>query len=1253
MRKWQRRGIALGLAAAIAALQLGAEPVKVLADAEASDEGVISTEEGNSTEDLYGSAADAVDQAEDTTVVIDDETETVSEESEDADVEVSSEENSTSGSSADQDGTTVNGNTTSGAGEDTGTTAGAASGTTARGTFSFIEQDGMYLPLGGIEEPAAEAIPEDEDEVSLASTYEEYTGDALELEIELSDAIREALLNGTFNNGVLKISLSPYQDQYRIPYDGYEDLSLVGHLCPYVGGGITATILYYVGAEDVPDSWAYVQIHTDKTQEELAAHVAEVDAALEEIYAQIDDSMTDVQKALTVHDYICSQVTYDLNADPTDMFHAYGALMDQRAVCMGYAHLYAYIMNSLGLRCYYVSSSSMNHGWNILQLGDNYYQVDCTWDDPVNSTSGDFYYGGATHKYFLLSDATIMDANHNHSGWDHTEYVCGDTSYESEFWTAITSPILFEGDDAYYLCYVSADTSAGLFCRDENGTTERLDSFRWNAWENNGYWPSCYSGLFRQGDYLIYNTPTQIKAYDLTDGSLAVAAEPDTSTGYIYGSRLCRGQVLYQLRTAYYETNDPLTVELNLQYPVKTLTLDRSSMTLEPGEDQQLTAEFSPACTTDTGVWSSSDDTVVAVSEQGLVTAQGIGTAEITFTMGSLSATCAVKVAHSNETVVKNAKAATCLEDGYTGDTCCAGCGQILKTGSKVAAFGHKALTPVKENETAADCEQEGSYEMVTRCSVCGEELSREKTTVKAPGHNADEGRRVDEKAAGCTEEGSYTEVVSCQRCGKILSSVVVKIPALGHDWDEGKVTREAACTTAGEKTYSCSRCEETKTEAIAATGHDYKVSEKEADCVSGGYTLHVCSLCGDQYKTGETAALGHDWDEGKVTKEVTCTTDGEKTYSCSRCEETKTEVIPAPGHKALAAVKENETAADCEQEGSYEMVTRCSVCGEELTREKITVKALGHNADEGKRVDEKAAGCTEEGSYTEVVSCQRCGKILSSVVVKIPALGHDWDEGKVTKEVTCTTDGEKTYSCSNCGETRTEEISALGHNWNETYTIDSKASASAEGSKSIHCSRCDERKDEIAIPIAGITLTNKSATYSGKAISIGSAKTVNTTGTVSYTYYRDAACTSKTTAKASGASANGKAPKYAGTYYVKATAAADEQYETISATAKLTIKKKAPTITVKVTSKKISYSKVNTKAQTFAIGASVTGSGTLTYKKYSGSSCLKVNAKTGKITVAKKTKKGTYKIKVKITAAASTNYSSKTAYKTIKVVVK
>ncbi len=177
------------------------------------------------------------------------------------------------------------------------------------------------------------------------------------------------------------------------------------------------------------------------------------------------------------------------------------------------------------------------------------------------------------------------------------------------------------------------------------------------------------------------------------------------------------------------------------------------------------------------------------------------------------------------------------------------------------------------------------------------------------------------------------------------------------------------------------------------------------------------------------------------------------------------------------------------------------------------------------------------------------------------------------------------------------------------------------------------------------IKLTKKTVTYNGKAVKIDAARGYQGTGKITYTYYSDKACTK--TVKAS-------AVKNAGTYYVKAKIAADTNFKAAtSAAVVLKINKAAQSLKVTAAVKTVKYASVKKAAQTVK---ALTVKGVKTKAVYarvaSGSSAkLTINKSTGKITVKKGTAKGTYKIKVKVTAKADANY--KAASKTVTVSVK
>ena len=148
---------------------------------------------------------------------------------------------------------------------------------------------------------------------------------------------------------------------------------------------------------------------------------------------------------------------------------------------------------------------------------------------------------------------------------------------------------------------------------------------------------------------------------------------------------------------------------------------------------------------------------------------------------------------------------------------------------------------------------------------------------------------------ATCGADGRIETV--CSNCGEVIATKV--IPATGeHTWDNGKVTTEPTENEPGVMTYTCVICGMTKTSPIPATGeHTFVFTKTIAPaCTTEGYDLYTCSGCGTTEKRNPKPALGHKWDDGKVTTEPTEKDPGVMTYTCVICGAIKTEVIPATG---------------------------------------------------------------------------------------------------------------------------------------------------------------------------------------------------------------------------------------------------------------------------------------------------------------------------------------------------------------------
>lgn len=388
----------------------------------------------------------------------------------------------------------------------------------------------------------------------------------------------------------------------------------------------------------------------------------------------------------------------------------------------------------------------------------------------------------------------------------------------------------------------------------------------------------------------------------------------------------------------------------------------------------------------------------------------------------------------------------SCTTDGVTRHTCSI-CGD---TYDDVVKGGHKWTY-----------KKTGTNTSVCLCTVCG----------KTKEHNFSifSDKESEKKDPTCTKAGMV--VATCADCGRRRWVYDETRPALGHDWkdngdgtatcqregcgkshthtlDEGEVTKKPSCEEKGVKTYHCTEtnCNYTKTEDIAATGHNWNDGKitTEASCDHTGVKTYTCKTCGDT-RTETIAMLEHTWDEGQVTTKPSCTEKGIRTYTCKVCKATKTADIEATGHNYK--VKDHKDAT-CTEDGYTTSV--CKNCGDE---KKETIKATGHQHTEVRGT--KKATCIEEG-YTGDTYCTDCGNMIFTGK-KIEKTDHTWDNGVVSKDPTCTEKGSKTYTCAVCRETKTEEIPATGHQNKEVRDKKAATCTKAGYTGDTYCKDCGE----------------------------------------------------------------------------------------------------------------------------------------------------------------------------------------------------
>ena len=233
----------------------------------------------------------------------------------------------------------------------------------------------------------------------------------------------------------------------------YADLSAAITLAwvnpEYYWASSTCNISYYdVDQDGTPDDDEPVAGTTLSyyfSASELPAVKQATEAKITEALSWVDpDNMTDFQVAQALHDYLVRNCTYDRAAASSNSlstaYSAYGALTDGSAVCQGYALAYKLLLSRVGVPCVFVSSVSMDHAWNMVQVGGNWYHVDATWDDPLysNDTDGGFD-AEVSHDYFLRADSTMKNSL-GHYGWE-AAYTTPATDYANRTYAEYKAPI--------------------------------------------------------------------------------------------------------------------------------------------------------------------------------------------------------------------------------------------------------------------------------------------------------------------------------------------------------------------------------------------------------------------------------------------------------------------------------------------------------------------------------------------------------------------------------------------------------------------------------------------------------------------------------------------------------------------------------------------------------------------------------------------------------------------------------------------
>lgn len=156
------------------------------------------------------------------------------------------------------------------------------------------------------------------------------------------------------------------------------------------------------------------------SKEDIEEYEKQIEKIKNQMIAQVDGK-TDYQKIKMIHDYLIDSIEYESDLTQNNVYNIYGALVNKRCVCEGYAKAFQYLMNESGIENTIIIGTGTNsrnqtesHAWNYVKLDGQWYAVDVTWDDPILSAGGKLT-NQSRYANFLKGSKT-MSVDHFPSG---------------------------------------------------------------------------------------------------------------------------------------------------------------------------------------------------------------------------------------------------------------------------------------------------------------------------------------------------------------------------------------------------------------------------------------------------------------------------------------------------------------------------------------------------------------------------------------------------------------------------------------------------------------------------------------------------------------------------------------------------------------------------------------------------------------------------------------------------------------------
>ena len=518
-------------------------------------------------------------------------------------------------------------------------------------------------------------------------------------------------------------------------------------------------------------------------QSEIEEMQEQMDAIVDEVLVLLSEEMEEYEKALIVHDWLVNHCQYDYanylaGTVPESAHSAYGALVNGVAVCDGYSKAFQYIMDyKLGIDCYCISSNSMGHAWNLIEMGGNYYHVDATWDDPVNEQIISDKIGYVGHSHFLLSDTGITNANHR--GWE-TNVAATDTTYDGVGnWQNTSGQIIYHNGKWYYV-----DNSAKSIVSTTNilnGETISLYSLGTWKYTSNSSWSGVFSYPQLYNNKLIFNGPKAIYSMNFSTNVVKELYVPDltpdtTSEVYnIFGFDVKNDKLRYMV-----SSNANLTGSETIQeadFPSTTAIQGSVSITGTAQYGATLQADVS--LTIDT-----TEDPLYQWYRDGELI-DGAENSTYTLTKSDIGHVICVKVTLED------------YSDELTAETECI-------------------------QKLVANIPTEAVVVAATRCQFLSEISLPEGYSWVNPDTILTETGTKTYGIIYCPDEEIYEPVTG------LMAEVIITCQS--HEWDEGSIIKAATVSENGIKEYQCKYCDETKEDDIPKLDASLETGDNTGD---------------------------------------------------------------------------------------------------------------------------------------------------------------------------------------------------------------------------------------------------------------------------------------------------------------------------------------------------------------------------------------------------------------------------------------